>query len=318
VIFVLAATAPFEDFHRHRARHHVTARQILGVGRVALHKAFTVGIEQNPALAAHAFGNQYACAGDAGRMELPEFHILQRNTGAHRHAEAIASIDKGIGRSCKNPPRSARSKEHRFGVQDEDFAGFHFERRHADHITIGIADQIERHPFDKKLGLRAHIALIERVQHGVPGSVSRRASALHRRLAKFSHVAAEGALVDFAVFQPIERHAEVFQLDHDFRRLSTHELDRILVTEPVGALDRVVHMPFPLVFLDIAQRSGNAALRRNRVRARRENLGNHGGLESRLGKLQCSAQTGAARADDHGIKFTDRNSHCAPHTTLIM
>src|SRR5687767_12968332 len=82
--------------------------------------------------------------------------------------------------------------------------------------------------------------------------------------------AAAQALVDLAVVEPVERHAHVLELDDYLDRLAAHELDRVLVAEVVGALDRVVHVPVPVVRLVVAERRGDPALRRDRVRARRK------------------------------------------------
>ena len=40
-------------------------------------------------------------AGHAGRVELPELHVLQRNAGARRHAQAVTGVDEGVGRAAK-------------------------------------------------------------------------------------------------------------------------------------------------------------------------------------------------------------------------
>ena len=70
----------------------------------------------------------------------------------------------------------------------------------------------------------------------------------------------------------VERHAEVLELVDDLRRLAAHELDRVLVAEPVGALDGVVEVIVPVVFAHVAERGADAALRRHGVRAGREHL----------------------------------------------
>ena len=83
------------------------------------------------------------------------------------------------------------------------------------HVAVGIADQVERHPFDEELGARAHVALVQRVQQRVAGTVGRGAGALDRLLAEVGRVAAERALVDRAVRVAVERHAEVLELVDD-------------------------------------------------------------------------------------------------------
>jgi hypothetical protein len=177
---------------------------------------------------------------------------------------------------------------------------------------IGVADQVERHPFDEELGVGAHVALVQRMQHGVAGAVGRRAGAAHRLLAEIRHVAAEGALVDLAGIGAIEGHAVVLELDDDFVGLAAHELDGVLVAQPVRPLDGVVHVPVPVVLLGVAERGGHAALRGDGMRAGRENLGDDGRLEAGLGQLQRGAQAGAAGADDDRIKGALGDLHLQP------
>ena len=75
------------------------------------------------------------------------------------------------------------------------------------------------------------------------------AQARPRRVAfaVFHHVAAERPLVDLPVFGARERHAEMLELDDRRDRVAAHVFDRVLVAEPVRPLDRVVHVPAPVV-----------------------------------------------------------------------
>ncbi len=58
-MIALGAHAPtLADFHGHAAAHDVAGRQVLGVGRIALHEALAFGIDEIPALAARALGDQ--------------------------------------------------------------------------------------------------------------------------------------------------------------------------------------------------------------------------------------------------------------------
>ncbi len=99
-----------------------------------------------------------------------------------------------------------------------------------------------------------------------------------------------GPLIDAAVLGARERHAVVLELDDRGRRLLAHELDGILVAEPVRALDGVVHVPAPIILAHVAERRGDAALRRHGVAARREDLGEAGGGETGLGQTEGGAQ----------------------------
>ncbi len=62
-------------------------------------------------------------------------------------------------------------------------------------------------------------------------------------------------------------------------------------------------MPLPAVRPHVLQRGGDAALRRDRVRARREDLGDAGRLQPLLGHAERGAQARAAGADDDDVEF---------------
>ncbi len=94
--------ATLADLDGHRAADHVARGQILGVGRVALHEALALGVGEVAALAARAFGDQAARAVDAGRMELHELHVLQR--------QARRAAPWRCHRRCRSAPRCRRSR----------------------------------------------------------------------------------------------------------------------------------------------------------------------------------------------------------------
>ncbi len=168
-------------------------------------------------------------------------------------------------------------------MEGNDLAGLHLERDDPEHLPRLVADQVERHPLDEELRVGAHVALIQGVQHRVAGAVGRGAGTANRLLAEVRHVTAERALIDLAFIGAVERHAEMLELDDDLGRLATHVLDGVLVTEPVGALDGVVHVPVPMVFLGIPERGGNTALGGHGVRTGGKDLRQDGRLESGLG-----------------------------------
>lgn len=73
-------------------------------------------------------------------------------------------------------------------------------------------------------------------------------------------MAAEPALGDMPVLGTGEGHALTLQVDHGLRRVFGEQFGRILVHQPVAALDGVVVMPVPVIGLHIAQARGDAAL----------------------------------------------------------
>ena len=169
-------------------------------------------------------------------------------------------------------------------------------------VALAVADEVQRHPLDEEIGLGAHVLLVQRVQHRVAGAVGRGAGALHRLLAVVGGVAAEGALVDRAVGVAVERHAHVLELVHHLAGLAAHELDGVLIAEPVRALHGVVEVVVPVVLGHVAEAGADATLRRHRVAARREDLGQHGHVQARQRELQRSAHARAAGADDDDVE----------------
>ena len=97
VIAMLATALAGANFLRDGACHHVARSQILGIRRIAGHELLAILVDQIAALPSHTFGNQAAHLRNAGRVELPELHVLQRQAGAQHHAEAIAGVDMGVG-----------------------------------------------------------------------------------------------------------------------------------------------------------------------------------------------------------------------------
>jgi len=98
-----------------------------------------------------------------------------------------------------------------------------------------------------------------------------------------------------------ERHAEMLELVDRLGGLAAQIFDRILVTEPVAALDRVVHVPLPAIGTHVAEARGDAALRRDGVRPGREDLGDARDLEAGFGDPHRRAQPAAAGTDDDRV-----------------
>jgi len=143
---------------------------------------------------------------------------------------------------------------------------------------------------------------IESMQHGVTGAIGSGTRALHRRaFAKLSIMSAEGALINAAIFCARERHTVVLEFVNGIGRVAAEILDGILVAQPVGTFDGVVHVPAPVVRAHVRKRGSNAALGRNGVRARWKHLGDAGCLQARFRAAKGGAQARAASTHDDDI-----------------
>ena len=302
VVLVLAHAPPLAHFDRHRARDHVARGEVLHVGSVALHEPLALGVGQVPALAAHPLGDQAAGAVDPGRVELDEFHVLQRQPRPEHHRVAVPGLGMRPGAGEIGPAVAAGGDYRHLRPEAVDRAVVQVPRHDAAHRAGLVGEQVDGEILDEELRVVAQRLLVERVQDRVTGPVGRgRGAPCRRSLAVARRHAAERALVDLALRRARERHAVMFELDHRRDRLAAHIFDRVLVAEPVGALDGVVEMPAPVVLAHIAERGGNAALGGDGMAAGREDLGDAGGLQPLDRHAEGGAQPRAAGADHHDV-----------------
>jgi hypothetical protein len=85
------------------------------------------------------------------------------------------------------------------------------------------------------------------------------------------------------------------------RRVAAQILDCVLVSEPVRAFHRVVHVPAPVILAHVAQRGRNSALRGHRVRTGGEYFRDACGAQARLAASHHRAQAGATGADNYNV-----------------
>ena len=103
------------------------------------------------------------------------------------------------------------------------------------------------------------------------------------------------------VGRPVERQAHVLELDDGLDRLPRQDLGGVLVDEVVAALDRVEHVPLPVVLLEVPQGGADAALGGAGVGAGGIELGEDARRDAGPGELEGRPQAGAAGADDEGV-----------------
>ena len=297
-----ADAAALVDLDGHRPADHVARGQILGRGRVALHEALALGVGQVAALAAGTLGDQAAGAVDARRVELDELHVLQRQAGAQHHGVAVAGAGVGRGAGEVDPAVAAGGEAGLVRPEAVQRAVLDAERQDAEALAVLVHEQVEGEILVEELHLVLQRLLEEGVQDDVAGAVGGGAGAIGLRLAELGRLATEGALVDAAVIGARERHAVMLELVDRGGRVPGHVLDRVLVAEPVGALDGVVHVEVPVVLVHVAERGVDPALRRHGVAAGRVDLGDAGDREPGLHHADGGAQPGAAGADHDRVE----------------
>jgi hypothetical protein len=93
---------------------------------------------------------------------------------------------------------------------------------------------------------------------------------------------AKWSLIDRAVLITIKWHPKMLKFNDAFRRFSTHKLDRVLISQPIRALNGVVHVPMPTILAHICERGTNATLGRHGVRSGRKHFGQHRDVKTSL------------------------------------
>ena len=303
IVAVRPASPALAHLDGRGAADNVARGQVLGRGGVTLHEALALGIGEIAPLSAHALGDQAAGAIDAGGVELDELHVLERQPGPQDHAIAVPRAGMG-GRTGEIGAAVTAGSEYRhLAPEPVHGAVAQAPGEHPEALSLVVHQEVGREIFDEELRVMPEGLLIERVQDGVAGAVGRRAGALRRAFAEVRAHAPECALIDLALGRAREGHAKMLELDHRGHGLAHHVFDGILIAEPVRALDRVVHMPAPVVLAHVAERGADAALGRDRVAARREDLGQARRLKALLRHAEGRAQAGTARAHDDDVVF---------------
>ena len=197
IVFFADATA-FANFDRHRARHDVARGEIFGVRRIAFHETLAARIGEVTALAARTFGDETPGSVDTGRVELHKFHILQRQTGAQRHAAAVTRAGVCRGAREIGATVTTRGEDHEMRAESVDRAFGEIERDDATALAV-FHDEVDRKIFDEEFRFVFDRLLVERVQHRVPGAICGGASALRNALAVLRRHTAERTLIDATV-----------------------------------------------------------------------------------------------------------------------
>jgi hypothetical protein len=285
------------DLHLLGARDDVARGELHRVRRVPLEEALAVLVEEIGALAAAALGDQHARRRQRRRVELHHLHVLERQANAQRHGHPVARAGVGVRRPDVQPARPAGREDHSLGPDRLQPA---VEEVPADD-ALAAAVVLDELPGEVLL-VRRDVALAdllpEHLHEYVSGDVGGVRGA--RRAGR-----AERALRDAAVLGSREDRAPVLELVDVAGCLVAEDLDRVLVAEVVGALDRVVGVDLGVVLRRVSERRVDATLGRARVRARRVDLRDHRHVRARVESLDRCAHACAARPDDEHVVLRD-------------
>ena len=266
------------------------------VRRVPLHEPLALGVEQVRALAAGALGDQKALARQRRRVVLDHLHVHQRRAGAVGHRDPVAGADQRVGRRLPDLPVAAGGEDHALRLEELGRAVLDVAGDGADAATLVVDREVGREPLLVAVDLLGvlHELLVEHVHDRLAGDVGDVVGPCLRS-------AAEGAGPELALLVAVEGDADVLEVQELVRSLAAHHLDRVLVAQVVGALDRVERVGLPRV-VDVEGRV-DAALRRIRMRADGMDLADDSDRNALLGGCEGRALSGESGSDHQYVMF---------------
>ncbi len=291
------------DLREDGPRHHVPGRQVLHRGGVALHEPLVVAVAEDPALAPGRLGQEDAELVDPRGVELEELHVLHGDAPPVEQPGPVAGEAVGVGGDLEHLAEAAAGEQDGLRAEDVEVAGGLVVGDDPGHpalpAVVGEGD-VEDHELVEEGDAPLHALLVERLEDHVAGAVGRVAGPPHGGLSVVAGVAAEAPLVDPPRRGPVERQAEVLELDDGVDGLAAHDRRRRLVDEVVAPLHRVEGVPLPRVLLDVGEGGAHPALGGAGVGAGRVELRQDRGAAV-AGDFDGGPQAGATGTDDHRV-----------------
>jgi len=191
-------TPPGLNLQENGPANDVAAGQVLDRRRVTLHEALALAVEQDAALAAHAFGDKDAQLVDARRVELEELHVFQRHAVAQADGRAVARQRMGVGGHVPAAAPAAGGEEDGLTVEDVQLAGGDLVGNDAAH-RVPAANDVHHVELVEEVDPVFDALLVERLQDHVAGTVGGVAGAHDRLACLIVGVATEAPLGNSAV-----------------------------------------------------------------------------------------------------------------------
>mmetsp|Transcript_27195 Transcript_27195/g.33827 ORF Transcript_27195/g.33827 Transcript_27195/m.33827 type:complete len:379 (-) Transcript_27195:7-1143(-) len=301
VVGVGSNTTTLKNLHGHGARDDITRGQIFSSGSIALHEALTLAVSEDTTFTTAALSHEAASTVNTSRVELNELGVLDGEASSSDHTTAITSAGVGACAAEVGTAVATSRNDGLVGLHAVDGTVGHVVGHDTAALTV-LHDQVHGEVLDEENAVVAESATEERVKHRVTSAVGDGAASVGlTTLAEVSGLATEGTLVDLAVASAAEGHTVGLKLAHGNGRLTSHVLDGVLVTEPVGALHCVVEVVAPVIGVHVAEGSVNTSLCSNSMGSGREELGDASRAETSLRETKSSTESSTTSTDNDGI-----------------
>ena len=317
VILVQTDTSAGSDFHGRSSGDNVSGSKIFGGWGVSLHVSLTLGVDEDSTFTSATFGDQASSAVDTSWVELDELEIGVVKTSSGDHGHTVSGAGVGGSARLPGPTVTASSENSVLSVESMNRTVFHTDSHATDAVALVVHDQICREILDKVGCVVVKRSSVKSVEKRMTSSVSDAAASMSlATLSVFERLTAKRSLVDLAFWGSGERHTIVLELDDGVGSFSSHVVDCVLVTEPIGALDSVVHVVLPAVFFHVAESGVDSSLSGDGVRSSWEELnrlrtedggkdylGDASSVEASFRQAKGSTETSSTGADDESVEF---------------
>lgn len=187
-------------------------------------------------------------------MELNEFQILQRQTGAGDHGVTISRTSVSTRTTEVGTAITSGGQNSLVSTEAVEGSILHVQGDDANTFAV-LHNEVKSKIFNEEVSVVFERLSVERVEDGVSRSIcSSSATVSLTALAVLEGLTTKRPLVDFAVDSTRERDTEMLQLmslvsnvrehassgtdlNYGGRRLTTHVVDSILITKPVRTFD---------------------------------------------------------------------------------
>ncbi len=171
---------------------------------------------------------------------------------------------------------------------------------HDPHDLTILHDQVDQLEFIVNLDTPADRLPVKGIQYDPSSPVRCMAGPFDRSLSEIAGVASKGPLGNPSIRGPIEGNPHMLQLVDGPRSILGQNLGCILIGEIIGAFDRVVHVPFPGVWLFISQCRSDSPLGCAGMGPRRVDFADQSHI-SHPGHFHGGSQTGKAGTHNHNV-----------------
>ena len=234
-------------------------------------------------------------------MELDKFWVFDWESSPGDHTAAITSACVSTSAREVGSTVASSGNNGLIGLHSVDSAISHVVGHDSSALFV-LHEQVHGKVFDEEDAIVSKSTTKERVKHRVTGTISHSCASVGlTTLAKVSRLASESPLVDLTLASSAERHTVGLELKNGSWGLSSHVLDRVLISKPVRSLHSIIEVELPVIVMHVSEGGIDSSLSGNGVRSGWEQLRDTCGFESGLGQAKGSSESSASSADDDGV-----------------